>query len=135
MTTTRRPIPTPDERSAPFFAAAREGQLLIKRCSACGAWLAPQIEVCPGCLSEKLGWAGASGRGKVHSFVVMHQVLHPAFREEVPYNVAIIELEEGPRLTSNVVGIADGELRVGMAVEAVFEQLSDDVFVPKFGPV
>ena len=65
----------------------------------------------------------------------MHQVLHPAFREEVPYNLIVVELDEGPRLTSNLVGTPDDQIRVGMRVEAVFEQLSDAVSVPKFRAV
>lgn len=62
----------------------------------------------------------------------MHQLLHPAFRDEIPYNVIVVELEEGPRLTSNLVGTPDREIRVGLPVEAVFEELSDEVSVPKF---
>ncbi len=133
-TTTNRPIPVPDERSAPFFAAAKEGRLLTKRCPACERYLAPQRETCDRCMSEALEWAPASGSGTIYSFVFMYQLLHPAFKDEVPYNVVVVELEEGPRLTSNMVGVADSEIRVGMAVEAVFEPLNDDVSVPKFRP-
>ena len=131
-TTSNRPIPAPDERSAEFFGAAKEGRLLIKRCSDCRRYLAPQRDMCDACNSEKLEWAQASGKGMIYSFVVMHQILHPGFRDEGPYNVASIELEEGPRITSNIVGTPNGEIRVGMKVEAVFEDLADDVAVPKF---
>jgi uncharacterized OB-fold protein len=125
-------MPTPDERSAEFFRAAKEGRLLIKRCTQCGRSLAPQREACDACTSEALEWAQASGKGTVYSFVVMHQMLHPAFRDEGPYNVAVVELEEGPRIVTNLVGIANGDIRAGMRVEAVFEDLSDEVAVPKF---
>ena len=135
MPATNRPIPVPDERSSPFFAAASRGQLLIKRCRACGRFLAPQRETCDGCTSEVLEWTPASGKGTLYSYVFMHQVLHPAFREEVPYNLIVVELDEGPRLTSNLVGTPDDQIRVGMRVEAVFEQLSDAVSVPKFRAV
>jgi uncharacterized OB-fold protein len=135
MTATSRPIPVPDDRSSPFFAAAGKGQLLIKRCRGCGRSLAPQRETCDACASEALEWAPASGKGTLYSYVFMHQVLHPAFREEVPYNVIVVELDEGPRITSNLVGTPDDQMRVGMRLEAVFEQLSDAVAVPKFRAV
>jgi uncharacterized OB-fold protein len=130
-TGTSRPIPVPDERSAPFFEAAKEGRLLIRRCLRCSRLLAPQREVCDACGGEALEWAPASGRGSLYSFVVMHQILHPGFRDEGPYNVAVVELEEGPRLTSNIVGTATSDLRVGQQVEVVFEDLGE-VCVPKF---
>ncbi len=134
MTTSARPIPVSDERSAPFVAAAKEGQLLIKRCPACDRHLAPQRDTCDLCASEALEWVFAAGGGTIYSYVYMHQVLQPAFREEVPYDVIVVELDEGPRLTSNFVG-PDEDIRVGMRVEAVFEQLSDEVAVPKFREV
>ena len=131
-TTTSRPIPIPDERSAEFFKAAQQGRLLIKRCPACGRNLAPQKEICDGCSNEALEWVQAAGTGSIYSFVVMHQLLHPAFKDEVPYNVIVVELDEGPRLTSNLVGAANNEIKVGQRVEAVFEEVSDDVAIPKF---
>jgi uncharacterized protein len=127
-----RPIPTPDERSAPFFAAAKKGQLLIKKCAGCASYLAPQREMCYVCGGESLEWAPASGKGTIYSFVFMHQLLHGAFKDEIPYNVITVELEEGPRITSNLVGAADSDIKVGLPVEAVFEELSEDVAVPKF---
>jgi uncharacterized OB-fold protein len=133
MTTpNRRPVPVPDERSASFFQAAKEGRLLIKKCPSCSRFLAPQREICDSCGNEALEWTQASGRGTIYSFVIMHQLLHPAFRDEIPYNVIVVELEEGPRLTSNLVGTPNREIRVGLPVEAVFEELSDEVSVPKF---
>jgi uncharacterized OB-fold protein len=127
-----RPVPTPEERSTEFFKAAKEGRLLIKRCAACGRFLAPQREMCDACSGERLEWVEASGRGTLYSFVVMHQILHPGFRDEGPYNVVMVELDEGPRIISNVVGTANSEIRAGMRVEAVFEELTEDVSVPKF---
>jgi uncharacterized protein len=132
MTTTNRPIPVPDERSAPFFEAAKEGRLLIKKCASCSSFLAPQREMCDTCTSENLEWAESSGRGTIYSYVFMHQLLHPAFRDEIPYNAIVVELEEGPRMTSNLVGTPDRDIRVGLPVEAVFEQVGEEVFVPKF---
>ena len=75
-----------------------------------------------------------SGRGEIYSFIVVHRPQHPAFFADVPYNVAIVELEEGIRLHSNVVGCANEELRVGMPVEVVFDKVSDEVTLPRFRP-
>jgi uncharacterized OB-fold protein len=131
-TTSNRPIPVPDERSREFFAAAKRGQLLLKKCAACGRIVAPQRETCGVCLGEQLDWTASSGKGTVFSFVFMHQLLHPAFKDEIPYNVIVVELDEGPRLTSNLVGTPNDQIRVGLRVEAVFEDVNDDVAIPKF---
>lgn len=77
-------------------------------------------------------WEDASGHGKVFSFVVVYRVYHPAFANEVPYVVAVVELAEGPRLLSNIVGIAPDKVRCGMPVKVVFEDVSDDCTLPKF---
>jgi uncharacterized OB-fold protein len=123
-TTTNRPIPIPDERSAEFFAAAKQGRLLIKRCPRCSRFLAPQREICDACSNEALEWTQASGKGTLYSYVVMHQLLHPGFKDETPYNVAVVELDEGPRLTTNLVGVANSEIKAGARVEAAFEDVA-----------
>jgi len=127
-----RPIPSPDPATAEFFRAAKQGKLLIKHCPACGRNLLPQREQCPNCLNRQLQWREASGKGTIYSFVIQHQVLHPAFKDEVPFNIITVELDEGPRLQSNLVGAANSDIEVGARVEAVFEHLSDEVAVPKF---
>jgi len=132
--TTARPAVEPDEASRPFFDGAAKGLLMIQRCNDCKAWLAPVARLCTECLSESIGWAQASGRGRVHTFGIMHQVYHPGFQSEVPYNITIVELEEGPRLQTNVVGCSNADIRVGMKVQAVFEHASGTVSVPKFRP-
>jgi hypothetical protein len=79
-------------------------------------------------------WEDASGQGKVFSFVVVHRVYHPAFADQVPYVVAVVELAEGPRLLTNIVGIAPEKVRCGLAVKAVFDDISADCTLPKFIP-
>jgi uncharacterized protein len=100
-----KPIPVPSPESAPFWKAAREHRLLVPRCNTCGKSWFPPSQLCPHCLSGDTGWIEASGRGHVFSFVVFHRVYHPAFTDEVPYVVAIVELEEGPRMLTNVIGV------------------------------
>jgi hypothetical protein len=130
----RKPVPQPDELSGPFFAGAGRGELLIMRCPACGAYLAPASRLCTECLSEGLEWVAASGRGTLYTYAVMHQRYHPGFFEELPYNLAVVELEEGPRLNSNVVGVANEDLRVGMALVVTFAAAGEGVSLPKFRP-
>ena len=133
--TASKPVPVPDEISAPFFNGAREGKLMLQHCTACGAWSFPVRERCPHCFAAKLEWRQASGRGTLYTFTIMHQVMNPGFASAVPYNVAQIDLEEGVRMTSNiVVGIPNDALRVGMKLEAVFDDVGDNVRIPKFRP-
>jgi len=80
-------------------------------------------------------WVRASGRGKVYTWVLIYQRYHPAFAEDIPYNVTMVELEEGPRLITNIVDCRDEDIRLGMEVEVVFEDVTDEVTLPKFKPV
>jgi hypothetical protein len=78
---------------------------------------------------------GGSGRGRIFSYVVYHRVYHPAFAQEVPYAVAVIELDEGPRMISNVIGIAPDKLSCDMKVEVAYQPITDTITLPKFKPV
>ncbi|HZS00174.1 MAG TPA: Zn-ribbon domain-containing OB-fold protein [Chloroflexota bacterium] len=130
-----KPIPIPSEESLPFWEACRRHELRLQRCAACQRYWFPPSNVCPECLSDQWEWAPASGRGTVFSFVVFHRVYHPGFRDAVPYPVAIIALDEGPRFLSNIVDCPIEDIRVGMPVEVVFEDVTDDCTLPKFRPV
>ncbi len=127
-----KPIPESSPSLAPFFAAAREGRLVVQRCAGCGALRFPPREVCSGCLAHEATWQPVSGRGEVFSYNVMHQVYHPGFTAEVPYAVVIVKLAEGPKITSNLAGCPVDQIAIGMPVEVVFEQVSSDVTLPKF---
>jgi hypothetical protein len=118
---------------APFWIAAREGRLVVQRCAACGRHAFPAVETCNRCLrADRLEWVDASGRGTIFSYVVMHQVYHPAFAEEVPYLVVDVRLDEGPRMISRVVDCEPSNVRIGMNVEVTFVRASDDVHLPVF---
>jgi hypothetical protein len=129
-TPTGRPTPVPDAASQPFFDAAREGTLLLKFCPTCNRYLVPSAEVCDSCFDYKIDWRESSGKGTIYSFVLNHQVVHPGFKDLVPYSVIVVELEEGPRLTSTYDGPHD-EIKVDMPVRVTFEDLGE-VSVPKF---
>ncbi len=125
------PVVTPELE--PFFAAAREGRLVVQRCLSCGQLRFPARNLCSDCLSTDSEWTSVCGRGAVYSFFWMHQVYHPAFADEVPYPVVVVELEEGPRMTTNLQGCTRDTLHVGLPVEVFFEQRGD-VRLPQFRP-
>ena len=129
-----KPLPRPSEDSAPYWEAAHRGELRMQQCTDCGHIRFPPSLLCPRCLSEKAEWARLSGRGTVFSWIVVHQSQHPAFNADTPYNVAIVELDEGPRLHTNLVDCSNDQIRIGMRVEVVFDRINDQVTLPKFRP-
>lgn len=129
---TAKPVPEVTPALAPFFAAAREHRLVVQRCTGCGALRFPPRELCSGCLATDAAWVPVSGRGEVYSFNVMHQVYHPGFAAEVPYAVVVVKLAEGPKITSSVVDCPPHDIRIGMPVTVVFEEISPEVTLPKF---
>jgi len=126
------PIPTITDDLRPFFEAARRHQLVLQRCKQCQTFRFPARPICSTCLSTEAEWVPVSGKGEVFSFNVMHQVYHPAFADRVPYAVVLVKLAEGPKMTSNLVGVELEQIEVGMPVEVVFEKLNDEVTLPKF---
>jgi uncharacterized OB-fold protein len=131
----KKPVPRPSPESAHYWQAAREHRLELPRCNACGKhWFPPSLS-CPHCLEADFAWTPVSGAGKVFSFVTYHRVYHPAFAEDVPYVVALVELAEGPRLLTNIVGVPPEAIACDMPVKVVFDDFEDGVSVPKFAPV
>ena len=129
-----RPIPIPDELSAPFFDGARDGRLMLQHCQSCDRWSFPVRERCPHCLAAPLSWRAAGGRGTLYTFAIMHQVMNPGFAAEGPYNVCQIDLDEGVRMVANIIGVANDQLQIGMKLQAVFEDVGEGVAIPKFRP-
>ncbi|MBI2723962.1 MAG: Zn-ribbon domain-containing OB-fold protein [Chloroflexi bacterium] len=128
-----RPIPQADEESREFFDGARNHKLMLMRCRDCGAWRLPSRPRCPDCWSTSTEWAPASGRATLYSFGLMHQKF-PGFEDRVPYQYAIVQLDEGPRIVANVVDVADADLRCEMPLVAVFDDVSDDTTLVRFRP-
>lgn len=120
------PAPIPDPVTAPFWAAAREGRLLIGRCRATGRHFFPPRGVSPFTLSPDVELVEASGRGTLYSFTVM--------RTKPPYVPALVELEEGPRVFTNLVDIAVEEIRIGMRLRLVWRATEAGPPVPLFAP-
>ncbi len=129
-----KPVPTVDELNRPFWEGCRKAELVLQKCTGCGHVRYPIAAYCPECLSEETAWTRMSGRGVVFSSIVFHQVYHPAFKNVVPYNVSIIQLEEGPRLFSNVVGVPPQSVKVGDRVEVLFDPVTEELAIPRFRP-
>ncbi len=129
-----KPIPAVTPEMKPFFDAAKRHQLVVQRCTQCGTHRFPAREICSNCLSRQAEWVPVSGDGEVFSYNIMHQVYHPGFAAEVPYAVVVIKLKEGAKITSNLVGVPAHQTKIGMPVRVVFEDISDEVTLPKFAP-
>lgn len=129
-----RPVPVADEASAPFYEGAKRHELVLARCGRCRQWRLPSREHCPDCWSTDVRYETASGRGVLYSFAVMHQKLVPGFEDLVPYHFAIVELDEGPRLVTNIVDCPVEALRVGMPVEATYDDVSEETTLVRFRP-
>ena len=134
MTPYRKPLPVADDRNQPFWEAARRGELRLQRCVGCNAFRLPASRYCPACGSEGGEWARVSGTGTVESFCLLHKAYFPGFEGEVPYNVAVVRLAEGARLFTNIVGVPNDRLRIGMPVEACFEPVTPELTLVKFKP-
>lgn len=130
-----KPLPVPTEESEVFWEGCKRHELLIQRCKQCHTLIHYPRTSCPEDNSNEFDWMKASGKGNVYSYIVSHQAFHPGFAEDVPYIAAIIELSEGVRMISNVIGIEPDEIQMGMPVEVVFEQAGPEFVLPKFRPV
>lgn len=129
-----KPLPEADKWSGPFFAACKDHKLVAQQCGATGKLFFPPAPVSPFTRDSNWSWTELSGKGRIASFVVMHQKYFPGFGDEVPYPVIEVELEEGVKLISNIVDLGDRELSVGMAVEVVFHKATDEFTLPLFKP-
>ena len=129
-----KPLPNASEDSLPFWAAATKHQLTLQKCGTCGAFRFPPAPLCPECSALGGEWTPLKGEGRIFSFVVYHRAYHKGFENDLPYAVALVELSEGPRLITNIVGIAPDQLRCDMKVQVVFEDLTKDCSLPKFKP-
>ena len=126
------PLPVPSEDSAPFWEYLQQGELRLQRCLVCATFVHPPRLMCPECGSFDREWVAVSGRGTVYSYVVTRQAIHPSFEGHTPYATVVVELAEGPRLTSNLVDVAVDDIAIGLPVEVAFVTVSDEVTLPLF---
>jgi len=128
----KKPVPSPDADSAALWRGLRDGVLLLQHCDDCRHVQYYQQGMCRQCGSENLTHRAASGRGKVHSFSVVHRAPGPAFKDDVPYAVLLVDLEEGPRMISTFVGGRPDDVGFDMDVVLVCEPVDDRTTLPRF---
>ena len=130
-----KPLPVADVETRPFWDACREGRLTLQRCTKCGHVRFPPTFYCAKCDSAEHEWIDSAGRGRVFSWIVVrHPVPREVYVADVPYIVALIELDEGVRIASNIVGIEPEKVIANMPVRAIFKPVTADVTLPIFEP-
>jgi uncharacterized protein len=129
------PQPKPNGDSLPYWNAARERRLLIRQCKACGARHFMPRHLCPECWSDELEWIDSPGLGSVHSFSIVHRAPTPTFAARAPYVIALVDLDEGPRMMANVLGAEAQCIAIGDRVRLTFEDRGDGALIPQFFPL
>jgi len=127
-----KPLPKPSPTSRPFWQAARSHELKLQRCDRCHRYIYYPRDRCPNCFHDQLSWEPVSGRGKVYSYTTVYRASSRAFSDG-PYVLAIVELDEGPRMTTDIVARPE-EVNVGMAVTVFFDDVTPDHTLVKFKP-
>ena len=127
-----KPLPVIEKWNAPYWQAAKRHEFVGQRCRTCGYVHLPPGPVCTNCLSDDQDWIQLSGKGTINSYGVYHQQWHPGFTDDIPYNVALIELAEGPLIISQVIGCENDALACGLAVAVTFDDVTPEITLPKF---
>jgi hypothetical protein len=135
MTQSLKPSPVVTVVERPFWDAAKKGDLIIQKCVDCNQLIFYPRIYCPHCHSAALTWEKASGKGKVYTYTVVVNNPHSSFLADMPFVIAIVKLEEGVQMLSNIVGCRPEDVTCDMPVEVVFEKLNDEFTLPKFKPV
>ena len=135
MSVNAKPLPPINPDTQPFWDGCAQGRLLLQRCGDCGHLQFYPRMLCAACGSRTLDWAEACGRGTVKTFTIIRRAVSAAFEPDVPYVVALVELEEGPTLMSNIIGCDPASVAIGQPVRVTFETRAESVAVPQFEPV
>lgn len=132
----KKPLPSEamsDDLDKPFWDAAARHEFALHRCQACKTYYWPASN----CLEhgpDAMAWVKASGKGTLHTYTIIHRPFNPAFKDDIPYNVAVVETAEGPLVFSNIVGCPNEDIRVGMKLEVIFDDVETGVTIPRFRP-
>jgi uncharacterized OB-fold protein len=134
VTDTNFKTPTVTKLGRPFWEAARQGRLVLQRCSDCGKFVFYPSSLCEHCLSESLEWTEVSGQGTVESYSTVYRAFNPEFAEDVPYTVALVRLDEGVLLLSWLTDVEPDAAEIGMRVTVTFEKMNDEISLHRFRP-
>lgn len=131
-----KPLPVPDPVTRPFWDSLKAHAIQLQRCEQCGQYIYYPRPICPHCFADALAWTPVSGRGVVHAFTIPHRHPNRAFAADAPYVVALIELEEGVRMLSTLVGVppTPEAVHVGLPVEIVYDDVTPEITLPRFRP-
>ena len=132
MAENTKPLPVIERWNEPYWQAAKRHEFVAQKCRTCGYVHLPPGPVCTNCLSEDQEWTRLSGKGIIYSYGVYHQLWHQGFKEDIPYTVALVELAEGPQIITQIIGCRNDELTCGAAVEVAFDDVTQEVTLPKF---
>ena len=131
-----KPVPVLDVETRPFWEACQRGRLMLQRCMDCGHIRFPPTRFCSRCRSVKCEWIESKGHGRVFSWIVVrHPVPREVYAQEVPYVVALIDLDEGVRIPSNIIDCKPEDVSAGMPVSVVFRAVTPEVTLPLFQPI
>ena len=129
-----KPLPVITEETAPYWEYCKKHELRMQKCTQCSYIRFPISIVCPNCHSMESEWTKLSGKGKVYSFIIFRQAYHESYKDDIPYVVAIIQLDEGPRMESNIIGCKVEDVKIDMPVEVCFNDVTEEISLPKFKP-
>jgi uncharacterized protein len=129
-----KPIPPVDTDNAEFWAGCHRHELLMQKCAQCNEYRYPPRPICPKCLSMNFDWIKMSGKGEIYSFTIVRRPLSPEWETDIPYTIGVVKLDEGPRMVSNIVGCKPEDIKIGMKVAVIFDDVTADITLPKFKP-
>ena len=130
-----KPLPAISSLNRPYWEGLKRRELRMQKCNSCGLIRYPPSPLCPSCWSRESNWTPLSGRGRINSWVIFHQAYFQSYQQDIPYNVVEVELDEGPRITANLCGVPNREIRSGMPVEIVFDDVTEEITLAKFKPL
>ena len=133
-TNSTKPLPTPTPTSQPFWDGLNESKVRLQRCGACAGWVFYPRTRCCHCLSDQLTWHEVSGLGTLYTFTISRQPTAPQFADETPQKLAVVELQEGVRVTTTLVNVDEADIKVGMAVRPYFDHVAADVTLLRYQP-
>jgi uncharacterized protein len=130
-----KPLPVADADSKEFWDSCHRHEMQMQKCDQCHKFYYPPGPICPHCFSNNIKWEKVSGKGEVYSFVIVRRAPGPDWEKDVPYVMADIQLPEDIRMISNVVGCKPEDVKVGMKVEVTYDDVTEEISLPKFKPV
>jgi uncharacterized protein len=129
-----KPLPVINEDNETYWEYCHKHELRMQKCVKCGFIRFPASIICPRCHSLEAEWLKLGGKGKVFSYIVYHQAFHPAYEKDIPYAAAIVQLDEGPRMDSNITGCRMEDIKIDMPVQVYFDDVTGEISLPKFKP-